>query len=63
MGEIPCGFLRAAAVYCSTKTYSKNTNFEKEGKQTVDTILWIIAIIVCAVIACFGGYMYRKSMI
>ncbi|MBQ3485947.1 MAG: ribonuclease Y [Clostridia bacterium] len=63
MGAIPCGFLRAAAVYCSTKTYSKNTNFEKEGKQTVDTILWIIAIIVCAVIACFGGYMYRKSMI
>ena len=51
MGAIPCGFLRAAAVYCSTKTYSKNTNFEKEGKQTVDTILWVIAIIVCAVIA------------
>ncbi|MGN0795074.1 MAG: ribonuclease Y [Aristaeellaceae bacterium] len=36
---------------------------KKEGKQTVEIILWILAIIVCAAAAGFGGYMYRKSMV
>ena len=38
-------------------------NTEKEGKQTVHPIVWIILILVAAAVAALGGYMYRKNMI